>query len=85
MQGRLTLEAYRDWLKIPAVANGMLGGLPASERSRLIDQAYAFTALVGQAELPDPLAGTTERAPPNPAHGGSWRWERWLGWTAWRP
>jgi SAM-dependent methyltransferase len=57
---RLTQAAYRDWLKIPPVSEGLFGGLAPDERERRLDVAYRR------------------------ADHGSWRWERWLGWTAWR-
>ena len=57
---RLTQAAYRDWLKIPVVSQGLLPGVSPSERARRLDAAYAS------------------------ADRRSWRWERWLGWTAWR-
>ena len=57
---RLTQAAYRDWLKIPPVSEGLFGDLAPGERERRLDVAYTR------------------------ADHGSWRWERWLGWTAWR-
>jgi len=57
---RLTQAAYRDWLKIPPVSEGLFGGLAPDERERRLDVAYTR------------------------ADHGSWRWERWFGWTAWR-
>jgi len=57
---RLTQAAYRDWLKIPPVSEGLFGGLGPDERERRLDVAYTR------------------------ADHGSWRWERWFGWTAWR-
>jgi hypothetical protein len=59
-QLRLTQSAYRDWLKIPPVSDGLLAGLSAEERERRLEEAYR----------------RSDRR--------SWRWERWLGWTAWR-
>jgi hypothetical protein len=38
---RLTQAAYRDWLKIPVVSEGLLPGLPPTERNRRLDAAYA--------------------------------------------
>jgi SAM-dependent methyltransferase len=58
---RLTQAAYRDWLKIPVVSEGMLAGRTAAARARLLDAAGAAT------------------------DAGAWRWETWLGWTAWKP
>ena len=60
VSARLTQAAYRDWLKIPVVSDGLLPGLPPTERDRRLDAAYAR------------------------ADRRSWRWERWIGWTAWR-
>jgi SAM-dependent methyltransferase len=60
VEQRFTQAAYRDWLKIPAVSDGMLAGVPAGERARRLDAAYQR------------------------ADHRSWRWERWIGWTAWR-
>lgn len=57
---RFTQAAYRDWLKIPPVSEGMFAGLPVGERERRVDDAYRR------------------------ADRRSWRWERWIGWTAWR-
>jgi SAM-dependent methyltransferase len=57
---RLTQAAYRDWLKLPPVSEGVFAGLAPAERERRLDDAYRR------------------------ADGRSWRWERWLGWTAWR-
>jgi SAM-dependent methyltransferase len=57
---RFTQSAYRDWLKIPPVSEGMFAGLPVAERERRVDDAYRR------------------------ADRRSWRWERWIGWTAWR-
>ena len=57
---RLTQEAYRDWLKLPPVSEGVFAGLPPAEREGRLDDAYR----------------RVDRR--------SWRWERWLGWTAWR-
>lgn len=57
---RFTQAAYRDWLKIPPVSEGMFAGLPVAERERRLDEAYRR------------------------ADRRSWRWERWIGWTAWR-
>jgi SAM-dependent methyltransferase len=57
---RLTQAAYRDWLKIPPVSEGMFAGLPLAEREQRLDDAYRR------------------------ADRRSWRWERWIGWTAWR-
>jgi hypothetical protein len=37
----LTQEAWRDWLKIPVVSEGVLGGIDPLERARRIDEAYA--------------------------------------------
>ena len=58
---RLTQAAYRDWLKVPPMTSGWLGGLTPEQRTERIDRAYA----------------AVDRE--------SWRWERWLGWTAWKP
>jgi SAM-dependent methyltransferase len=57
---RFTQAAYRDWLKIPPVSEGMFAGLSVAERERRLDEAYR----------------RSDRR--------SWRWERWIGWTAWR-
>jgi SAM-dependent methyltransferase len=57
---RLTQAAYRDWLKIPVVSEGLMPGVAPAERERRLDAAYAR------------------------ADRRSWRWERWIGWTAWR-
>jgi SAM-dependent methyltransferase len=57
---RLTQAAYRDWLAIPVVSAGMLGGVEAAERARRLDAALAHV----------------DRS--------AWRWETWLGWTAWK-
>lgn len=38
---RLTQAAYRDWLAIPVVSAGMLGGVDAAERARRLDAALA--------------------------------------------
>jgi SAM-dependent methyltransferase len=40
---RLTEAAYRDWLKIPPVSDGLLGGLTPDERARRLDDAYHRT------------------------------------------
>ena len=37
---RFTQAAYRDWLKIPPVSEGMFAGLPLAERERRVDNAY---------------------------------------------
>ena len=37
---RLSQIAYRDWLKIPPVSEGFLGGLAPDERDRRLDDAY---------------------------------------------
>jgi SAM-dependent methyltransferase len=37
---RLTQAAYRDWLKIPPVSEGLFPGLSAAERARRLDEAY---------------------------------------------
>jgi SAM-dependent methyltransferase len=58
---RLTQAAYRDWLAIPVVSAGMLGGVDAAERARRLDAALAHV------------------------DAAAWRWETWLGWTAWKP
>jgi SAM-dependent methyltransferase len=57
---RFTQAAYRDWLKIPVVSDGMLAGRAPAARARVLDAAFAAV---------DPDA---------------WRWERWVGWTAWK-
>ncbi|MCC6850403.1 MAG: methyltransferase domain-containing protein [Deltaproteobacteria bacterium] len=41
MRARLTQAAYRDWLAIPVVSAGMLGGVDAAERARRLDAALA--------------------------------------------
>lgn len=57
---RLTQVAYRDWLAIPVVSAGMLGGVDATERVRRLDAALTHV------------------------DAAAWRWETWLGWTAWK-
>lgn len=57
---RLTQAAYRDWLKIPPVSEGLFAGVSPDERARRLDSAY------------------------RKADHRSWKWERWIGWTAWR-
>jgi len=37
---RISQAAYRDWLKIPPVSEGLFPGLPPSERARRLDDAY---------------------------------------------
>jgi len=37
---RLSQAAYRDWLKIPPVSEGLLRGLPPVERARRLDEAF---------------------------------------------
>lgn len=38
---RLSYAAYRQWLKIPVITEGMFAGLPADARAALIDEAFA--------------------------------------------
>ncbi|MGH7618911.1 MAG: methyltransferase domain-containing protein [Gemmatimonadaceae bacterium] len=37
---RLTQSAYRDWLKIPPVSEGLFAGVDPEERARRLDDAY---------------------------------------------
>lgn len=39
---RFSQKAYRDWLKIPVITNGLLAGLNPDERARRIDDAFRF-------------------------------------------
>ncbi len=38
---RFTQRALRDWLKIPVLTDRILPGVPAGERERLVDRAFA--------------------------------------------
>jgi len=40
---KLTQQALRDWLKIPVMTEGILGGIDPDERDRRIDRAYRET------------------------------------------
>jgi SAM-dependent methyltransferase len=37
---RITQDAYRDWLKIPVLTNGLLPDLDPDQRARRLDQAF---------------------------------------------
>lgn len=38
--GKFSQAAYRDWLKLPVVSNGLLGKLNADDRAAALDAAY---------------------------------------------
>ncbi len=40
MRSRFTQPAYRDWLKIPVIGNGLLAHVSPGDRATVIDRAY---------------------------------------------
>lgn len=66
---RLSRSEYASWLKLPPVNHGLLGGVSPEAAVSEVDRALASV------ESRDGRTGADE----------PWRWEGWLGWTAWKP